>query len=65
MRNKMKDHDRVFDAKIDVLNKKVQGQQKEIAQLSKGQKRSTVKELMKEKEKDNTSSSGTDSPITN
>lgn len=65
MRNKMKDQEKVFDSKLDVLSKKVQGQLKEIAQLSKVQKRNeriALKESAKI-EKDN--SSGTDSPITN
>lgn len=35
MRNKMKDQERLFDNKLDVLSKKLQMQLKEIAQLSK------------------------------
>lgn len=69
MRNKMKDQERVFDAKLDVLNKKVQNQLKEIAQLAKSQKRNERierKENAKIKiEKDNNNSSGTESPNTN
>lgn len=71
MRNKMKDVERVYDTKLDFLNKKVQAQLKEIAQLSKSQKRTerlAMKESAKivEKEiKENNNSSGTDSPITN
>lgn len=69
MRNKMKDQERVFDAKLDVLNKKVQMQLKEIAQLSKTQKRNERierKENAKNQiEKDNNNSSGTESPNTN
>lgn len=63
----MKDQERVQDTKIDVLNKKVQAQLKEIAQLSKVQKRNdriALKESAKV-EKDNNNSSGTDSPNTN
>lgn len=66
MRNKMKDQERVYESKLDVLNRKVQLQLKEIALLSKSQKRNerfTVKENAKI-EKD-INSSGTDSPITN
>lgn len=71
MRTKMKDVERVYDTKLDFLNKKVQAQLKEIAQLSKSQKRNerlAMKESAKivEKEiKENNNSSGTDSPITN
>lgn len=66
MRNRMKDQEKVFDTKIDVLNKKVQMQLKEIAQLTKSHKRNerlALKESAK-LEKDN-NSSGTNSPITN
>lgn len=65
MRNKMKEQEKIFESKLDVLNKKVQNQLKEIAQLSKVQKRNeriALKESAKV-EKDN--SSGTDSPIIN
>jgi hypothetical protein len=58
----MTDQKKVFEAKIDILNKKCQTQQVQIAQLSKSSKRST-KESVKEREKDN--SSGNDSPSTN
>lgn len=67
----MKDVERVYDTKLDFLNKKVQAQLKEIAQLSKSQKRTerlAMKESAKivEKEiKENNNSSGNDSPITN
>jgi len=63
----MKDQERVFDTKVEVLNKKVQMQLKEIALLSKSQKRNeriAIKESLKV-EKDNNNSSGTDSPNTN
>lgn len=66
-RNKMKDQERVYETKIDVLNRKVQVQLKEIAQLSKSQKRNeriAIKESTKI-EKDNNNSSGTESPINN
>lgn len=59
----MTDQKKVFDAKLDFLNKKVQAQQLSLAQLSKSTKRS-AKESVKEREKDN-SGSGTDSPNTN
>jgi len=65
MRNKMKDQEKIYETKLDVLNRKVQMQLKEIAQLSKLQKRNeriANKESTKV-EKDN--SSGTDSPNTN
>lgn len=67
MRNKMKDQERVYETKLDVLNRKIQVQLKEIAQLSKSQKRNeriAIKESAKI-EKDNNNSSGTDSPNTN
>lgn len=63
MRNKMTEQKKLYDTKIDILNKKVQMQQVQIAQLSKTTKRS-AKESAKEREKDN-SGSGTDSPNTN
>lgn len=62
MRNKMTDQKKTFETKIDILSKKIQTQQVQIAQLSKSNKRS-AKESVKEREKDN--SSGTDSPNTN
>lgn len=58
----MADQKKVFDSKFDIMNKKIQQQQVQIATLSKTSKRST-KESIKEREKDN--SSGTDSPNTN
>lgn len=64
MRLRMKDQERVYEAKLEVLNKKIQGQLKEIAQLSKSQKRNeriALKESAKI-EKETTNSSGTDSP---
>lgn len=67
MRNKMKDQEKVFESKLDVLNKKIQNQLKEIAQLSKVQKRNeriALKESAKV-EKESANSSGTDSPIIN
>ncbi|KAG5681962.1 hypothetical protein PVAND_011362 [Polypedilum vanderplanki] len=62
MRNKMTEQKKLYETKIDILNKKIQTQQVQIAQLSKTTKRST-KESVKEREKDN--SSGTDSPNAN
>jgi hypothetical protein len=62
----MKEQEKIFDSKLDVLNKKVQLQLKEIAVLTKVHKRNeriALKESAKA-EKDN-SSEGTDSPITN
>lgn len=67
MRNRMKDQERVTEIKLDVLNKKIQLQLKEIAQLSKSYKRNeriALKESAKV-EKDINNSSGTDSPINN
>lgn len=68
MRNKMTDQKKVYDAKLDFLNKKVQTQQVQIAQLSKGNKRTAnAKESVKEREKDivNSSPNNSDSPNTN
>lgn len=63
MRNRLRDQEKVFDTKLDVLNKKVQSQMKEIAALSKSQKR--VKESKVEKEiVTNVNSSDNDSPNT-
>lgn len=62
MRNKLKDQERVFETKLDVINKKVQMQMKEIAQLSKSQKR--VKETVKVIEKETINSSDNDSTNT-
>lgn len=69
MRNKMTEAKKVFDAKIDFLNKKVQTQQVQIAQLGRatGKRTTNVKETVKEREKDNNNSSpnNSDSPNTN
>lgn len=69
MRNKMTDQKKLSDMKLDTLNKKIQNQQVQIAQLSKSGKRTTasVKEIVKEREKDNNNSSpnNSDSPNTN
>ena len=62
MRNKMKEIERLNDIKIEILNKKMQLQLKEIAQLSKSTKRITAKDSIITKEKD---SSGTESPNVN
>ncbi|CRK92746.1 CLUMA_CG006234, isoform A [Clunio marinus] len=68
MRNKMKDQERLYETKLEVLNKKVQNQLREIAQLSKSQKRierTMVTESGKIEKQNNNSSSGNDSPNTN
>lgn len=52
MRNKMKETERFYEAKIDVLNKKVSGLLKEVAQLSKNTKKNMV-----------TASSGTNNTV--
>lgn len=63
MRNRLRDQEKVFETKLEVLNKKVQTQMKEIAALSKSQKR--VKESKVEKEiVTNVNSSDNDSPNT-
>ncbi|CAO1406737.1 unnamed protein product [Diamesa serratosioi] len=62
MRNKLKEIERLNDIKIEILNKKMQLQLKEIAQLSKSTKRIAVKDSIIAKEKD---SSGTESPNVN
>ena len=64
----MTDQKKVFEAKIDILNKKIQTQQVQIAQLSKGKRmaNASVKESVKEREKNNNSSpNNSDSPNTN
>lgn len=71
MRNKMRDLERVYEAKIDVLNKKVSGLLKEVAQLSKNSKKGGgamkgIAEAVKESNGSGSASgSGTDSPNTN
>lgn len=69
MRTKMTDQKKLYDIKFDTLNKKCQTQQVQIAQLSKSGKRTaaSVKEIVKEREKDNNNSSpnNSDSPNTN
>lgn len=74
LRNKMKDSEKYYEAKIEVLNKKVAGLLKEVAQLSKGNKRGTamatsnggasISANASSSGKDS-GGSGTDSPITN
>jgi hypothetical protein len=69
MRNKMSEQKKLSDMKLDTLNKKIQNQQVQIAQLSKSGKRTnaSAKEAVKEREKDNNNSSpnNSDSPNTN
>lgn len=72
MRNKMRDTERVYDSKIEVLNKKVASLLKEVAQLSKGTKKGgggiALRESLAIKENNGSGSasgSGTDSPNTN
>lgn len=75
MRNKMKETEKFYEAKIDVLNKKVSGLLKEVAQLSKTTKKGTVtagvtNNVVVVAVKENSGSgsasgSGTDSPTTN
>lgn len=69
LRNKMKDSEKYYESKIEVLNKKIAGLLKEVAQLSKGTKRGGLTAG-----KDNavasaggkdSGGSGTDSPSTN
>lgn len=61
LRIKMKDSEKFYDSKIDVLNKKLAGLLKEVAQLSKGNnKRGPAVVVGKD-----SSGSGTDSPNTN
>lgn len=59
LRTKMKDAEKYYDTKIDVLNKKVAGLLKEVAQLSKGAKKSNSNNLVAAKD---SGGSGTDSP---
>lgn len=76
MRNKMRDVERVYEAKIDVLNKKLSNLLKEVAQLSKSAKKgdrgnAVAKEPIQVLNKESSngsgsaSGSGTDSPNTN
>lgn len=62
MRTKQKENDRLYEMKLDVLNKKIANLVKEVATLSRSAKRDK-KEKDKEVVKD--SGSGTDSPVTN
>lgn len=61
LRVKMKDTEKFYESKIDVLNKKVNALLKEVAQLSKGNKRNNVAAVIAK----DSSGSGTDSPNTN
>lgn len=70
LRTKMKDTEKFYESKVDVLNKKVSQLLKEVAQLSKGNKKgggggggSSVPASVTTK--DSSSGSGTDSPNTN
>lgn len=63
MRTKQKDSDRLFELKIDVLNKKISNLVKEVASLSRSAKKAGSGKD-KEATKDS-GGSGTDSPITN
>lgn len=74
MRTKMRDTEKFYDAKIDVLNKKVASLLKEVAQLSKNMKKTAVASnvtnnhtnITKENSGSGSASgSGTDSPTTN
>lgn len=73
LRVKMKDTEKFYDSKVDVLNKKVAQLLKEVAQLSKGNKRmgggggigNSGGGTVSATTKDSSSGSGTDSPNTN
>lgn len=74
LRNKMKEMEKFYEAKIDVLNKKVSSLLKEVAQLSKNTKKGPVTSsgtnhvvaAVKENSGSGSASgSGTDSPTTN
>lgn len=76
MRNKMKETEKFYEAKIDVLNKKVSGLLKEVAQLSKNTKKdrtvtsnttmnNIVVSVKENSGSGSASGSGTDSPTTN
>lgn len=74
LRSKMRDSEKYYEAKVDVLNKKVANLLKEVAQLSKGTKKGSnasshalnnVTALAKENSgSGSASNSGTDSPTT-
>ncbi|KAG4078301.1 hypothetical protein HA402_013011 [Bradysia odoriphaga] len=61
LRTKMKDAEKYYETKIDVLNKKVSGLLKEVAQLSKGVKKANLNNVNSVAAKDS-GGSGTDSP---
>lgn len=65
MRNKMKEQEKIFESKLDVMNKKIQNQLKEIAQLSKVHKRNERIALKESAKIEKENSSGTDSPVIN
>lgn len=60
IRNKMKDTDRLNEVKLDILNKKIAGLLKDVAVLTKSNKRAGGTTLSKD-----SGGSGTDSPIAN
>lgn len=64
LRNKMKDTERIYDTKVDILNKKVAKLIKEVATLSKQNKRNGGTTVVQQNTKDS-GGSGTDSPSTN
>lgn len=61
----MKEQEKIFESKLDVLNKKIQNQLKEIAQLSKVHKRNERIALKESAKIEKENSSGTDSPVIN
>lgn len=71
LRTKMRDTEKFYESKVDVLNKKVALLLKEVAQLSKGNKKgggggvSSGGVAVSVATKDSSSGSGTDSPNTN
>lgn len=70
MRTKQKESDRLYEVKIDVLNKKIANLVKEVATLSRSAKRggagaTAAAARDREAVKADSGGSGTDSPITN
>lgn len=65
MRVKLKDSDRLYEMKLDVLNKKIAGLVKELATVVKTAKRGAGAAARDREAIKDSGGSGTDSPVTN
>lgn len=75
MRNKLRETERIYDMKVDLLNKKVASLLKEVASLKKGQKKngttgsnavvSAISSIDQKESSKDSGGSATNSPVTN